>query len=99
MRIVGWIVKRQLLLWPRNLRGSIWRSYDSTRCSSDSKEGGGYLMSSSTGEGRRSSPVPRAGLAGLIAGIGAGLGSYYIRNSVLGLIKRFIAGRIRGSLT
>src|SRR5207247_4827984 len=94
MCIVGWVVKHQLLLWPRNLRGSIWRSYDSTRCSSDSKEGGGYLMSGSTDEGRRPSPVPRAVLAGLIAGIAAGLVSYYVINSVLGLIIGLIAGGI-----
>ncbi len=56
-------------------------------------------MSGSTGEGRRSSPVPRAVLAGLIAGIAAGLVSYYIINSVLGLIIGFIAGAIVGSRT
>src|SRR6266516_2084965 len=94
MCIVGWVVKHQLLLWPRNLRGSIWRSYDSTRCSSDSKEGGGYLMSGSTGEGRRPSSVPRAVLSGLIAGIAAGLVSYYVINSVLGLIIGFNCGAI-----
>src|SRR5438094_1275968 len=99
MCIVGWVVKHQLLLWPRNLRRSIRRSYDSTRCSSDSKEGGGLLMSGSTGEGRRPSPVPRAVLAGLIAGMAAGLVSYYVINSVLGLIIGFIAGAIVGSRT
>src|SRR2546430_16140857 len=96
MCIVGWVVKHQLLLWPRNLRGSIWRSHDSTRCRSDSKEGGGYLMSGSTGEGRRPSPGPRAVLAGVIAGIGAGLVSYYIINSGFGVINRVIAGTIVG---
>ncbi len=96
---VGWVVKHQLLLWPRNLRGSIWRSHDSTWRGSHRKEGGGYLMSGSTGEGRRPSPVPRAVLAGLIAGIAAGLVSYYVINSVLGLIIGFIAGAIVGSRT
>src|SRR5207245_5415341 len=89
MRLVGWVVKHQLLLWAGNLRRSIRPSYDSTRCSSDSKEGGGFLMSGSTGEGRRPSPVPRAVLAGLIAGTAAGLVSYYVINSVLGLIIGF----------
>src|SRR2546426_12387628 len=97
MRIVGWIVKRQLLLWTRNLRGRIWRSYDSNRCSSDSKEGGGYLMSGSTGESRRPRPVPRAVPGGLIARIAAGLGRFYIQNSRLGVINGVISGGIMGS--
>src|SRR2546428_11935712 len=99
MCIVGWVVKHQLLLWPRNLRGSIWRSHDSTWRGAHRKEGGGYLMSGSTGEGRRASPVPRAVLAGLIAGIAAGIGSYYIINSELGLIIGVIAGTKVGSRT
>src|SRR5256885_11610965 len=89
MRIFSGIVKHQLLLWPRNLRRSIWRSYDSTWRSSNRKEGGRYLMSSSTGDNRRPSPIPRAVLAGLIAGLAAGLVSYYAINSVLGLIIGF----------
>src|SRR5438270_9489973 len=100
MRIFSGIVKHQLLLlWARNFRRSIWRSYDSTWRSSNRKEGGRYLMSSSTGDNRRPSPIPRAVLAGLIAGLAAGLVSYYAINSVLGLIIGFIAGAIVGSRT
>src|SRR2546428_12443342 len=99
MCIVGWVVKHQLLLWPRNLRGSIWRSHDSTWRGAHRKEGGGYLMSGSTGEGRRASPVPRAVLAGLVAGNAAGLVRYYILNSGLGLVIGVIAGTKSGSPT
>ena len=98
MCIFGGIIKHQLLIWPRNLRRSVWRRHDSTWRSANRKEGGRYL-SSSTGDNRRPSPTPRAILAGLIAGLAAGLVSYYAINSVLGLIIGFIAGAIVGSRT
>jgi uncharacterized membrane protein (UPF0136 family) len=56
-------------------------------------------MSGSKGESRKPSPIPRAALAGLIAGIAAGLISYIAINSIVGLIIGFIAGAIVGSRT
>src|SRR5438105_15323869 len=99
MRIFSGIVKHQLLLWPRNLRRSVWRRHDSTWRSSNRKEGGCYLMSSSTCDNRRPSPIPRAVLADLIAGLAAGPVSYYAISSVFGAIIGFIPGAIEGAMT
>jgi hypothetical protein len=55
-------------------------------------------MTGPTAGKRRPSPTPRAVLAGLIAGIAAGLVSYYILG-LPGLIIGFIAGAIVGSRT
>ena len=55
-------------------------------------------MTGSTANNRRPSPIPRAVLAGLIAGIAAGLVSYYVVG-LPGLIIGFIAGEIVGSRT
>src|SRR5256712_12119641 len=99
MRIVGWVIKHQLLLWHRRIRRGIRRGHDSSRRSSHSEEGSGYLMTCSTGDTGRPSPIPRAILAGILAGIAAAVISYYVINSVLGLIIGFIAGAIVGSRT
>src|SRR5713101_89755 len=98
MRVVGWIVKHELLLWPRYLWRSIWRSHDSTWRSSHRKERGGYLMTKPTTDSRTPSPLPRAVLAGLIAGIVAGYVSS-IFAGILGFVIGFIAGAIAGSRT
>src|SRR2546422_2302219 len=84
MRIVGWIVKHELLLWVGNLRRSIRRGHDSTRRSTNRKEGGSYLVSGPTSDNRRPSPIPRAVLAGLIAGLVAGLLHYHVIKNVFG---------------
>lgn len=55
-------------------------------------------MTRSKANNRRPSPIPRAVLAGLIAGIAAGLVSYYVVG-LPGLIIGFIAGAIVGSRT
>jgi len=99
MRIIGWIIKHQLLLWARHIRRSIRRGDDSARRSSHRQEGSGHLMTGSTSDTRQPSPIPRAILAGILAGIAAAVISYYIISSVVGLIIGFIAGAIVGSRT
>src|SRR5260370_40393031 len=99
MRIVGWIIKHQLLLWHRRIRRSIRRGHDSSRRSSHRQEGSGYLMTGSTGDTGRPSPIPRAVLAGVLAGIAAADIRYSGIKRILGMIIGFIPGATVGSPT